>query len=150
MYYLGIILLLCVLLFFFWTLLFTFQCCLLLPVVLYRTLLTSYRYYTHMTPPAVHFRAEKPAVLSDGVALDAAKWVTRSPPAPHTEQNPWWNDEREQKPGTVRQQKLRNMPAELSTWQHLEKHLVSLEKWYIFNIQKMQSIATISSSKPSM
>lgn len=50
-------------------------------------LLTSYRYYTHVTPSAVHLGAEKPAVLSDGVALDAAKWVARTPPASHTEQN---------------------------------------------------------------
>lgn len=57
-------------------------------VLLYITPLTSYRYYTHVTASAVHFRAKEPAVLSDGVALDAAKWVTRTPPATHTEQNP--------------------------------------------------------------
>lgn len=51
-------------------------------------MLTSYRYYTHVAPSAVHFWAKEPAVLSDGVALDAAKWVTRTPPATHTEQNP--------------------------------------------------------------
>ena len=51
------------------------------------TPLTSYRYYAHVSPPAVHFRAKEPAVLSDGVALDAAKWGTRTPPAAHTEQN---------------------------------------------------------------
>lgn len=63
--------------------------CLSLPVaLLYITPLTSHRYYTHVTPSAVHFRAEKPAVLSDGVALDAAKWVAGAPPAAHTEQNP--------------------------------------------------------------
>lgn len=53
------------------------------------TRLTSDRNDTHMTPPAVHFRTKEPTVLRDGVTLDAAERVTRTPPAPHTEQNPW-------------------------------------------------------------
>lgn len=60
---------------------------LLSALLLYITPLTSYRYYPHVSSSAVHFRAKEPAVLSDGVALDAAKWVTRTPPAAHTEQN---------------------------------------------------------------
>lgn len=53
----------------------------------YEIFLTSYRYYAHVTPSAVHFWAKKPAVLSDGVTLNAAKRVTRTAPATHTEQN---------------------------------------------------------------
>lgn len=56
-------------------------------VIIYNPSLTSDRYYTHVPPSAVHFRAKEPAVLSNGVAFDAAKWVTRAPPATHTEQN---------------------------------------------------------------
>lgn len=67
-------------------------------VVLYRyqwhwrviiTLLTSYRYHPHMATSAVHFRTKEPAVLSDGVTLDAAEWVTWSSTATNAEQNPW-------------------------------------------------------------
>lgn len=50
--------------------------------------LTSYRYYTHMTASAVHLRAKEPAVLSNGVTLNAAKWVPGTASAAHTEQNP--------------------------------------------------------------
>lgn len=39
-------------------------------------LLTSHRDYTHVSSPAVHFRAEEPAVLIYRVTLNAAKWVT--------------------------------------------------------------------------
>lgn len=38
-------------------------------------LLTSHRDDTHVSSPAVHFRAEEPVVLIYRVTFNAAKWV---------------------------------------------------------------------------
>lgn len=59
------------------------SCC----VIISNVSLTSNRYDTHVAPSAVHFGAKEPAVLSNGVAFDAAKWVTRAPPTTNTKQN---------------------------------------------------------------
>lgn len=49
--------------------------------------LTSYRDDSHVSASAVHLRAEEPAVLADGVALDAAERISRPATPPHAEQH---------------------------------------------------------------
>lgn len=49
--------------------------------------LTSYRDHAHVAPSAVHLGAEEPAVLGDGVALNAAERVAGTSTAAHAEQN---------------------------------------------------------------
>lgn len=53
------------------------------------TPLTSNWYHSYVAPSTVHLRAKEPAVLDDGVALDAAEWVAGTTPAAHAEQNTW-------------------------------------------------------------
>lgn len=49
--------------------------------------LTFYRDDSHMSAPAVHLRAKEPAVLADGVALDAAERISGTSTSPHAEQH---------------------------------------------------------------
>jgi hypothetical protein len=51
--------------------------------------LTSDRDDSNMASSAVHLGPEEPAVLGDGVALDAAERVSRAAAAAHAEQDAW-------------------------------------------------------------
>lgn len=50
-----------------------------------------------MAPSAIHLGTKEPAVLGDGVALNAAKWVAGAPPTAHTEQDAFGGGATQQK-----------------------------------------------------